>query len=59
MLGILVPLVILGILRPLLLLALPLMVILILYNVCGNCRNVIDKTLVDNEEYADKDIEDL
>ena len=35
------------------------MVLLILYNVFGNCRNVIDKTMVDNEEYADKDIEDL
>ena len=28
-------------------------------NVFGNCKNVIDKTLVDNEEYADRDIEDL
>ena len=35
------------------------MVLLVLYNVFGNCRNVIDKTLVDNEEYADRDIEDL
>ena len=58
-LGIIVPLVIIIILLTLLLLSLPLMVILILYNVFGNCRNVIDKTLVDNEEYADKDIEDL
>ena len=35
------------------------MVLLVLYNVFGNCRNVIDKTMVDNEEYADRDIEDL
>ena len=35
------------------------MVLLVLYNVFGNCKNVIDKTMVDNEEYADKDIEDL
>ena len=55
-LGILVPLVIIMILVTLLLLSLPLMVLLVLYNVFGNCRNVIDKTMVDNEEYADRDI---
>ena len=47
------------ILVTLLVLSLPLMVVLVLYNVFGNCRNVIDKTMVDNEEYADRDIEDL
>ena len=57
--GILVPLVIILILLTALLLSLPLMVLLVLYNVFGNCRNVIDKTMVDNEEYADRDIEDL
>ena len=58
-LGILVPLVIIMILITILLLSLPVMVLLVLYNVFGNCRNVIDKTMVDNEEYADRDIEDL
>ena len=57
--GILVPLIIILILVTALVLSLPLMVLLVLYNVFGNCRNVIDKTLVDNEEYADRDIEDL
>ena len=58
-LGIIVPLIIIIILLTILVLSLPLMVVLVLYNVFGNCRNVIDKTMVDNEEYADKDIEDL
>ena len=57
--GILVPLIIILILVTALVLSLPLMVLLVLYNVFGNCKNVIDKTLVDNEEYADRDIEDL
>ena len=59
LLGILVPLLFILVLVTLLLLSLPLMVVLVLYNVFGNCRNVINKTMVDNEEYADKDIEDL
>ena len=59
LLGIVVPLIIILFLITALLLSLPLMVLLVLYNVFGNCRNVIDKTMVDNEEYADKDIEDL
>ena len=35
------------------------MIVLLFYNVFGNCRNVIDKTMVDNDEYTDRDIEDL
>ena len=58
-LGILVPLVVVLVLITALVLSLPLMILLVLYNVFGNCRNVIDKTLVDNDEFADRDIEDL
>ena len=58
-LGILVPLAILLIFITFLVLSLPLMILLLLYNLFGNCRNMIDKNMVDNEEYLDKDIEDL
>merc|ERR1711892_735961 len=58
-LGILVPLIIILVLVTALVLSLPLMIVLLLYNVFGNCRNVIDKTMVDNDEYTDRDIEDL
>jgi hypothetical protein len=58
-LGILVPLVVILVLITALVLSLPLMILLVLYNVFGNCRNIVDKTLVDNEEFADRDIEDL
>jgi len=58
-LGILVPLIIILIFVAALVLSLPLMILLLLYNFFGNCRNMIDKTIVDNDEYLDKDIEDL
>ena len=58
-LGILVPLAILLVFVTALVMSLPLMILLLLYNFFGNCRNMIDKNLVDNEEYLDKDIEDL
>ena len=58
-LGILVPLAILLVFVTALVLSLPLMILLLLYNFFGNCRNMIDKNMVDNEEYIDKDIEDL
>ena len=58
-LGILVPLAILLIVVTALVLSLPLMILLLLYNFFGNCRNMIDKSMVDNDEYLDKDIEDL
>ena len=63
-----IPLVVLGILVPLaiilvfvcaLVLSLPLMILLLLYNFFGNCRNMIDKNMVDSEEFLDQDIEDL
>ena len=59
LLGILVPLIIILVLVAALVLSLPLMIILLLYNVFANCNNVIDKTLVDNDEFIDRDIEDL
>ena len=42
-----------------LVLSLPLMILLLLYNFFGNCRNMIDKNMVDSEEFLDQDIEDL
>ena len=42
-----------------LVLSLPLMILLLLYNFFGNCRNMIDRNMVDNDEFMDKDIEDL
>merc|ERR1711892_133852 len=59
LLGIFVPLVIILVLVTALVLSLPLMIILLLYNVLANCNNVIDKTMVDNDEFIDRDIEDL
>eukprot|EP00092_Neocalanus_flemingeri_P005491 GFUD01005921.1.p1 GENE.GFUD01005921.1~~GFUD01005921.1.p1 ORF type:complete len:1477 (-),score=243.09 GFUD01005921.1:84-4514(-) len=59
MLGIFVPLVIILVLVTALVLSLPLMIILLLYNVFTNCNNVLDKTMVDNDEFIDRDIEDL
>jgi len=58
-LGILVPLIIILVFVAFLVLSLPLMILLLLYNFFGNCRNMIDKTMVDNDEYIDRDIEDL
>jgi len=59
LLGIFVPLFIILVLVAALVLSLPLMVLLLLYNVFSNCNNVIDKTMVDNDEFLDRDIEDL
>ena len=42
-----------------LLLSLPLMVLLLLYNVFGNCSNMVDKHMVDCGEEEDGEIEDL
>ena len=58
-LGILVPLAIILVFVTALVLSLPLMILLLLYNFFGNCRNMIDKNMIDCEEYNDKDIEDL
>ena len=37
-----------------LVLSLPLMILLLLYNFFGNCRNMIDKTMVEADEAVDK-----
>ena len=58
-LGILVPLIVIIVLVLALVLSLPLMILLVLYNVFGNCRNIVDRNLVDNDEFMDRDIEDL
>ena len=58
-LGILVPLIVISVLVLALVLSLPLMILLVLYNVFGNCRNIVDRNLVDNDEFMDRDIEDL
>lgn len=58
-LGVLVPLIVIIVLVLALVLSLPLMILLVLYNVFGNCRNIVDRNMVDNDEFTDRDIEDL
>ncbi|MCP3665532.1 MAG: hypothetical protein GY696_24050 [Gammaproteobacteria bacterium] len=35
------------------------MVGLLFYNLCGNCRNIIDTNIVDNDQFIDTNIEEL
>jgi len=58
-LGILVPLIIIIVLVAALVLSMPLMVGLLFYNLCGNCRSIIDTTIVDNDQFCDMNIEEL
>ena len=39
--------------------SMPLMVGLLFYNLCGNCRNIIDTNVVDNDQFIDTNIEEL
>lgn len=59
LLGIVVPLVIIIVLVAALVLSMPLMLALLFYNLFGNCKNIIDTNVVDNDQYVDKDIEEL
>ena len=59
LLGIVVPLIIIIVLVAALVLSMPLMVGLLFYNLFGNCRNIIDTNVLDNDQFIDTNIEEL
>lgn len=59
LLGVIVPLVIIIVLVIALVLSMPLMLGLLFYNLFGNCKNIIDTNVLDNDQFVDRNIEEL